>query len=205
MKIVYTFTNYKNAIVRDILAIVLGGVLMVWPGDALKYVIMLIGTIFLVSGLITLWITYKGQEERQRRLASFSGFGSIVLGLLLVCMPSVFVTVFMILLGFILIVGSLSQFVSIAAARQFGVVAPISYLFPALILISGIVVLFNPFKAAESVVFILFGVTAVFYGVTDLINQYTIHKMRKASEEKEKIVKMSGKKDIEDADYEEVK
>lgn len=82
-------------------------------------------------------------------------------------------------------------------------IAPVSFLFPVLILIVGIVILFDPFSSAESV-FILFGITAVFYGVTDLLNQYSIRKMRKASEEKEKIVKMGGDSDIEDAEFEEV-
>lgn len=39
--------------------------------------------------------------------------------------------------------------------------------------------------------------------VTDLLNQYSIRKMRKASEEKEKIVK-GRDSDIEDAEFEEV-
>ena len=107
------------------------------------------------------------------------------------------------LLGFILVVAAVGQFVTLAAARQFGRIAPVSFLFPVLILIVGIVILFDPFSSAESV-FILFGITAVFYGVTDLLNQYSIRKMRKASEEKEKIVKMGGDSDIEDAEFEEV-
>ena len=110
---------------------------------------------------------------------------------------------FMFLLGFILVVAAVGQFVTLAAARQFGRIAPVSFLFPVLILIVGIVILFDPFSSAESV-FILFGITAVFYGVTDLLNQYSIRKMRKASEEKEKIVKMGGDSDIEDAEFEEV-
>ncbi len=109
----------------------------------------------------------------------------------------------MFLLGFILVVAAVGQFVTLAAARQFGRIAPVSFLFPVLILIVGIVILFDPFSSAESV-FILFGITAVFYGVTDLLNQYSIRKMRKASEEKEKIVKMGGDSDIEDAEFEEV-
>ena len=121
----------------------------------------------------------------------------------LVCLPSTFATVFMFLLGFILVVAAVGQFVTLAAARQFGRIAPVSFLFPVLILIVGIVILFDPFSSAESV-FILFGITAVFYGVTDLLNQYSIRKMRKASEEKEKIVKMGGDSDIEDAEFEEV-
>lgn len=90
------------------------------------------------------------------------------------------------------------------SGRQFGYVAPISYLFPVIILIAGIIVLFDPFSSAEGV-FILFGATLIFYGITDLVNQYAINKLRKSNDEKEKIQRMDGAQDVEDADYEEVK
>lgn len=204
MQIVYASTNYRGAVYRAILAIILGIVLVVWPGTALRYIIMLIGVVFLVTGLISFIMSNRNRSEGKRSVAPFSGIGSIILGLLLVCMPSVFLTVFMYLLGFILVVAAVGQFVTLAAARQFGTVSSLSYLFPVLILIAGIVVLFDPFKSAESV-FILFGVTAIFYGITDLFNQYSICKMRRANEEKEKIVKMNNNQEVEDVEYEDVK
>lgn len=165
---------------------------------------MLIGLLFLITGLIAFIISNRNREERQKSLIPFSGIGSMALGLLLLCLPSTFATIFMFILGFILVIAAVGQFVTLAAARQFGYVSPVSYLFPILILIAGIIVLFDPFTSAESV-FILFGITAIFYGVTDLINQYSIRRMRKANEEKEQIVKMDGEPDVEDAEFEEVK
>lgn len=49
-----------------------------------------------------------------------------------------------------------------------------------------------------------FGITTVFYGVTDLINQYNVNKLRKQRQEEEQRQKMGGG-EIEDADYEEIK
>ncbi len=204
MQIVYTTSNLRGGIYRAVLAILLGLALLIWPGSALKYVVMLIGVMFLTIGIISFIISSKNREEHQRSFAPLSGVGSIILGLLLVCLPSTFATVFMFLLGFILVLAAVGQLVSLSAARQFGRVSPLSFLFSLLILIVGIVILFDPFSSAESV-FILFGITTVFYGVTDLINQFTIRKMRRASEKKEEIVKMEGEPDIEDVDYEEVK
>lgn len=204
MQIVYTSTSYKGAIYRAILAIILGLVLVIWPGTALRYIIMLIGVLFLMTGLIAFIVSNRNREDHRKSLIPFSGIGSMALGVLLLCLPSTFATIFMFVLGFILVVAAVGQFVTLSAARQFGYISPVSYLFPVLILIAGIIVLFDPFKSAESV-FILFGVTAIFYGVTDLLNQYSIKRMRKANEEKEQIVKMEGNADVEDAEYEEVK
>lgn len=204
MQIVYTSTSYKGAIYRAILAIILGLVLVIWPGTALRYIIMLIGVLFLMTGLIAFIVSNRNREDHRKSLIPFSGIGSMALGVLLLCLPSTFATIFMFVLGFILVVAAVGQFVTLSAARQFGYISPVSYIFPVLILIAGIIVLFDPFKSAESV-FILFGVTSIFYGVTDLLNQYSIKRMRKANEEKEQIVKMEGNADVEDAEYEEVK
>lgn len=203
MQIVYTTNRYQGAIYRAIMAIVLGAVLVIWPGAAIRYIIMLIGVVFLVTGLIAFVISNKNRQDNRKSLVPFSGIGSMALGLLLLCLPSTFATIFMYILGFILVFAAVGQFVTLAAVRQLGHVSVVSYLFPVLILIAGIVVLFDPFSSAESVC-ILFGVAAMFYGVTDLFNQQHIKRMRKMSEEQEKIVKMEGEQEVEDAEYEEV-
>ena len=164
---------------------------------------MLIGLIFLLTGLISYVMTNREREVRSRYFAPFSGIGSLILGLLLLCLPSSFLSIFMFVFGFILVVAAIGQFVTLAAARQFGPVSFVSYLFPVLIFVAGIVILFDPFRSAEGVV-ILFGVTSIFYGVTDFINQYAIRKLRKKNEDKEKIVDVASHPDIEDAEYEEV-
>ena len=203
MQIVYTSTNYKSVVYRAVLSIILGVVLVSWPGAALKYIIMLIGLIFLLTGLISYVMTNREREVRSRYFDPFSGIGSLILGLLLLCLPSSFLSIFMFVFGFILVVAAIGQFVTLAAARQFGPVSFVSYLFPVLIFVAGIVILFDPFRSAEGVV-ILFGVTSIFYGVTDFINQYAIRKLRKKNEDKEKIVDVASHPDIEDAEYEEV-
>ena len=202
MQIVYTSTNFKGSLFRSVLAIILGLVLVIWPGTALRYIIMFIGVIFLITGIIAFVLSSKYREERSRSFAPMSGVGSILLGLLLLCLPTTFEKVFIFLLGFILVVTAIGEFVTLFTARQWGPVSPVRYLFPVLILIAGIVVLFDPFTVAESVL-ILFGITAIFYGVTDILNKYSIRKMRKVNEEKERIIADNGQ-EIEDADFEEV-
>lgn len=71
------------------------------------------------------------------------------------------------------------------------------------VLLAGFIVFANPFSAKEGII-TFFGITTVFYGVTDLINQYNINKLRKQRQEEEQRQKMGGG-EIEDADYEEIK
>lgn len=109
----------------------------------------------------------------------------------------------MIILGCILILAAIAQLATLAAARQFGPIAAIHYFYPIIILLAGLIVIFKPWGSAEYVVIIL-GATAIFYGLTDLISQYRINKLRKEAHATEQQNKMGGDS-IEDTDYEEVK
>ncbi len=79
MQIVYTSTNFKGALSRAILAIIVGLVLVLWPGVALRYIIMFIGAMFLATGLIAFIVSNKNREDRRRSLVPFSGIGSMAL------------------------------------------------------------------------------------------------------------------------------
>lgn len=203
MQIVYTTSNFKGGIYRAVLAILLGLALLIWPADALKYVVMLIGIVFLAIGIIAFIISSRNREEHQRSFCSLERNRKCYFGITAGMSAVYFCDRFYVSPGIYFGGRCCRTICDPCRARQFGRIAPVSFLFPVLILIVGIVILFDPFSSAESV-FILFGITAVFYGVTDLLNQYSIRKMRKASEEKEKIVKMGGDSDIEDAEFEEV-
>ena len=61
------------------------------------------------------------------------------------------------------------RIVNLSAARSWTVVPGGFFVIPVLVLIAGIVVLFNPFTAA-AVPFIILGVSSIVYGLSDLIN-----------------------------------
>ena len=49
-------------------------------------------------------------------------------------------------------------------------------IFPAILLLAGVLVLINPF-AVEKAIIIFFGISIIFYGVTIIINQYRFKRM----------------------------
>ncbi len=202
MKIVYSKTTYRNVVYRALLSIVLGVVLVVRPDVALKSLVMIIGFMFLFSGIMASIISYRRQqmEEHPAGMFPMNGLGSIILGALLVSVPLFFTTILMFLLGGILVLAAIAQLASLSMARQFGSVSPVNYIYPVLILLAGLVVIFRPWGSAAYVVIIL-GYTAIFYGITDLISHYQINKLRKRHDAEHPD---RTRADIEDADYEEV-
>lgn len=203
MQIMYSSGNYKRTMIKSLVAIVLGIVLVVWPTEVLNYTVKIFGAVFCVTGIVSFLLSMREREGQSARgLTSFNGIGSILFGILLWSMADFFTNMLMYLLGIILIVAGIGQLVMLTAARKFGHISLVSYLFPVLILLAGMIVFANPFTAKESII-TFFGAVSIFYGITDLINQYKINQMRKATQVEEQKQKMGGG-EIEDADYEEV-
>ncbi|WP_251619903.1 HdeD family acid-resistance protein [Odoribacter lunatus] len=205
MRIIYSKTTFRNVIYRALISIAVGIVLVAWPDVALKSLVMFIGFLFLLSGVMSLLISYRQQQlaEHAGGVVPLNGLGSILLGVLLISIPLFFTTVLMFLLGCVLLLAGTAQLATLSMARQLGKVASVNYLYPVVILLAGLVVIFKPWGSAAYVVIIL-GCTAIFYGITDLISQYQINKLRKLHDTEEHQHRGADNAEIEDAEYEEV-
>lgn len=204
MRIIYSSTSYKKTVVSSIITIAVGIVLVMWPTEVLNYMVKLIGAVFLVTGVVSLILSYQNGEERAARgLNSFSGVGSIILGIVLWAMAGFFTDMLMWLFGLLLLIAGTGQLVALFSARRMGDLPGMAYVFPILLLIAGLVSFLDPFSAKESLV-MFFGAMTIFYGITSLINQYNINKLRKMAREEEQRQKLNGT-EIVDTDYEEVK
>lgn len=156
------------SIIRCICALVIGVLLVAWPEAAILYLVITIGVLFLVPGLFSLsGYLIRGKQDGSR--FPIAGLGSLLFGLWLMIMPAFFVGILMYVLGAVLVLAGISQIVNLSAARSWTVVPGGFFVIPVLVLIAGIVVLFNPFTAA-AVPFIILGVSSIVYGLSDLIN-----------------------------------
>ena len=209
MKIVYFSSNFKGAVLRACLAVIFGIVLIIWPDVAPRYIIKSIGAVFFITGLAAFIVSNRNRGDSNRGMLPLTGIGSMVLGVILFCIPLTFTAVLVFLLGVILIVVALGQFFTLSAARQLGVVAGINYLYPVLIMIAGFIILFNPFEVVSKVAggaSVIFGVMAVFYGITNLWNNYLLYKYRRSNGSRTEPAHLGDRNnEIEDVPYEEVK
>lgn len=172
--------SFGNNVWRSLFAILLGLVLVLWPGFSISYLVIVIGILLIISGATSLGVHYRMKRRGQQvKGASVDGWFSLLLGLCLLLMPAFFVGVLMTLLGILLIIASVGQFSALSSARREGyAVSGLMYLFPVLVLISGIVIIWNPFVSAASVI-MLFGFTIIFYGIISLINQYAVRRSKR--------------------------
>lgn len=169
--------NYS--LIRILFAIVIGLVLVIWPNTAASYIVLTLGVAFLIPGIISLFSYFgrKKSEESASPHFPIEGIGSLLFGLWLIIMPEFFADVLMFLLGFILIMGGVQQIASLSMARRWMPVPGAFYLIPSLILIAGVIALFNP-TGVRNTAFIIIGISSLVYSLSELINWFKFMRRR---------------------------
>ena len=140
---------------RAICALVIGLVLVMFPDQAGDYFVITIGVIFLVPSLVSI-IGYFAQSTEMRSRFPVEGVGSLLFGLWLIIMPGFFADLLTFVLGFILVMGGVQ---------------------PVLILLAGLVALFNP-TGVRSTAFIIIGISSLVYAASELLNWFKFTRRR---------------------------
>ncbi len=163
-------SHYVTLILKCLCSILIGAMLMWRPESMTTVTVQIIGGLFLISGLVPTISFFFPQTSGNviRPFFPVVGIGSVLLGILLVLMPTVFVTALMFMLGGLLILAGLQQILSQISNRR---IAPISWwmlILPIGLLALGIFIVASP-MASASMPFVLLGAGCVYYGVTELI------------------------------------
>lgn len=161
---------------RAVCALVIGLVLVMFPDQAGDYFVITIGALFLVPSLIGL-IGYFGQNKEARHRFPIEAVGSFLFGLWLIVMPGFFADLLTFILGFILVMAGVQQIATLMSARKWSTVAAGYFILPSLILVAGLVALFNP-TGMQRTAFIIIGITALFYAVNELLNWFKFTRRR---------------------------
>lgn len=191
--------NFNYDALCSICALIIGVLLVVWPGEAVRYLVITIGVLFLLPGLIGIF-GYFAMARRREEAGIKSAFpiaavGSALLGFWLMIMPDFFITTLMYVLGVLLVLAGLSQLFNFISVRNITRVPFLMYVIPVLVLFAGIIVLANPFQAA-TVPFMILGVSAIVYSITDLVRLIRFRK--KVMKEEEHIVDVTPIEEIKD-------
>ena len=187
---------FQSSIFRALCAIVIGALLIKYPDDSVTWLTIAIGALFLLSGIIALIAYWQAKRhageytitDQEGRVISGSqptfpivGAGSIILGLVLTLSPHAFINGLMYMLAAVLILGGITQLMSLIAARRLGNIPFGYWVCPSLILLTGLFVVLKPMETAEMPLLIL-GWCSILYGVIELINALKIHRIRKTAD-----------------------
>lgn len=163
-----------------------------------------IGTLFFISGVISC-IAYYVQKRRYMKMEMdgivitdsegnvvknaspafpIVGIGSMILGMVLAFRPEVFIEFGSYIFAGIIILGTMSQFISLLTAVKYGKVHWMYWVMPILMFILSLVVIFNPTFIASAPFFFI-GWCMMLYGIVEIINALKVHRLRKVAEKKQ--------------------
>ena len=179
----------QSSFFRAICSIIIGVLLLRFPDNTVTWITLAIGILFLLSGVFSTLAYLNARKNTSEYMITdvegriiskgkptfpLVGVGSIILGVLLITSPSVFVEILMYIMGGILILGALNQFMSLYNARRWGKMAWAFWVSPSLILLAGLYVMFQPMEAAALPMTII-GWCCLLYGASEVVNATKIN------------------------------
>ena len=169
---------------RAILAILVGAAMVVWPAFVARYIVMIIGAVLILVGIIVTIAYYSSSIHRDAQKSRLgigfpiAGLLYIIVGILLVTMPDTFSKIIVVVMGIVLILAAIDHLWMLVRFSRKGVrIGALRYIIPALILVIGIIMAASPREWLHAM-FIVFGVAAIVYGISDIADQYLIRKAR---------------------------
>ena len=179
----------QSSVFRAISALAIGILLIKYPDNTVTWITVAIGILFLLSGIISMIVyvnarkhvsEYKITDAEGNVISGeqptfpIVGVGSIILGAMLALTPNVFITALMYIIGGILILGAINQYMNLVNGRKFGKIGFGYWVFPSVILLIGLYVIIKPMAPASMAMLIL-GWCSLLYGVTEMINSLKFH------------------------------
>lgn len=163
----FIIPNSRNYVIRGILTIITGSFLLFMPGLTMETVMMVIGAMLLLSGLITLILSNNKKAGGLNGFWSFQGFFNIAVGLAFIVAPATMVKIFAFFFGFILLIMGIMQLIGALSTRSWSGWSWIFFAFGLLTFAGGFLLLYNPFKSAETILSFI-GVLLVLYGISEI-------------------------------------
>jgi len=207
----------QSSLLRAVVAILVGVLLVKYREDTMRWMTIAAGILFFLSGLISVIVYYYEKREiarspytfdqtgneirRHSPIFPFIGVGSMLLGIILMVMPTDLLIGVTYVLGAMLILGAASQLFNLFMSRRFWSIPIIYWLFPTILLGIGILVVAKPMETATLPLKII-GWALMVFGVVECVNAFSIFRARKKfllEQEKTSAIEQGNNTTIEDA------
>ena len=204
----------QSAVFRAICAIVIGVLLIKFPDNTVKGITVAIGVLFLLSGIISCVTYYMAKRnvseykiyDKEGNIVAgeqptfpIVGLGSSILGLILALSPTAFVSALMYIIGAILILGAINQFMGLINGRRYGHVSLWYWVMPSLILLTGLYVMVKP-MAPLAMAMLVLGWCTLLYGVVELINAFKFYRDKKNWQQSQEQPQLDSYEEVTEAD-----
>lgn len=186
----------QSSFFRSLCAIVVGVLLIQYREETVRWITILMGVMFFLSGVISIISYYVACRQQPDMLVTdeagnpiagyrpvfpIVGLGSLIFGVVLALMPTTFITGLTLTLAAFLILGAVSQYMMLLRIRKLGKVSVFYWLLPSVTLLVGLVAIVHPQAIATAPLFVI-GWCMLLYGVAECLNAIKMHNERKQCE-----------------------
>ncbi|MCM1263211.1 MAG: DUF308 domain-containing protein [Butyrivibrio sp.] len=183
-----------NAIVSALMCIILGIILVVWPGRTVRTVCMIIGFVLVVSGVNRLCTFIFGKDNSiYSRMNLITGVIVLLIGAWILFRPDQIIELIPILVGIIVIIhgiNDLQQTVTLCQNKYDK--WWIALLLGIITVGFGVLLIFNPFAAVETLI-IFIGVFLIYDGVSDIWIVSRVSHVAKQMKQEAEALEVEGK------------
>jgi uncharacterized membrane protein HdeD (DUF308 family) len=159
-------------LILGLISVVVGGLLIFWPGSTITVVTMIVGFFMIVTGVVRFFVAVFDSHSQDRWLMVFAGIIGIVLGVIVMKNPEGTIKVIALIVAIFWLIAGLVDFFrgltnSDIPDRSARIV------FGLMSVIFGIVILVWP-AITIGVFAILAGIYAVFFGILEIVASFQI-------------------------------
>jgi uncharacterized membrane protein HdeD (DUF308 family) len=187
----------RSSVFRAVCAIVIGALLIMYPDNTVTGITIAIGVLFLLSGVISVLTYVQARRhvsdykiyDAEGRLISgqqptfpIVSIGSMILGFVLALTPTTFVSALMYIIGIMLVLGALNQYLALIAGRRYGRISPWFWVMPTVILLFGLYMMIKPMDPLKTAMYFL-GWGMLVYGIVELVNALKFYSDKKRVEQ----------------------
>ena len=168
------------------LCTLLGLVLLIWPGTTMRIVCTLLGSMLLIYGLAQV-VLYLINKERTMLSQGMMVFGIVlaVIGIWILTSPEMIIMAVPVIVGVLIVIHGVHNVGQAIALKKDGYDRWwLAFLFGALTVVLGGILVYNPFEVAETVVRFI-GIFLIYDGVSDI---WILSRVFKVKRDKEKII-----------------
>ena len=163
------YSDDNRGIWLSILMIVIGLVLVIWPGHVMTTAIRVLGFALLVGGGILIYSWYRGRTLANDTLTLAEGIALAVGGLFVLLAPGLIISIIPFAVGGIVVVNGILNLAQALDQKRYDYARwPMALALAILTIVLGALIILNPFSTMEMLV-IAIGVIIIYNGVSNLI------------------------------------
>lgn len=172
-----------NYTVSALICVILGLVLLIWPGTTTRIVCMVLGAALVLYGLAQLLIyVFTGEKSIVSQGMLIFGIIFLVIGIWILLKPEMIIKAVPVIVGALITIHGIHNALQAVELKKNGYQKWwLAFLFAALTIILGIVLICIPFTVVDTIVRLI-GIFLIYDGVSDMWILSRVGKVRKAKE-----------------------